>query len=246
MANLVRLNKYLADVGVGSRRSVDKLIEAGDVSVNGAPALLGMLVDPRNDKVEFRGHPITMMPTVAHVYYALYKPRGVVSTASDESGRESVVDLVPEEPRVYPVGRLDIESEGLIILTNDGELTQRLTHPRFEHEKEYWVRARIMSRELRARKDIAQYISTRLLSGLDIDGHIMRVDSASVSLVPDSPFVALTLVLHTGYNRQIRKMCDKIGLSIDALIRTRVGKLKLDDLDLKPGSYKEITKDQIL
>jgi 23S rRNA pseudouridine2605 synthase len=246
----IRLNKFIAESGYTSRRNADLLISSGKVKVNGSVALLGQPVDPTIDKIEISGQILAKAPKI--VYYALYKPKGIVSTAKDELNRKSVIDLVPKEPRVYPIGRLDVASEGLIILTNDGELTQTLTHPSYEHEKEYEVEARVKNYELRIKGEIDQKIlkqvqddiSCKFLSGLQIDDKLMKADS--IAIIPNSEFIILNIVLHTGYNRQIRKMCDKIGLDVKKLVRIRVGNLSLNSLKLKSGEYKEINKSQIV
>lgn len=212
--------------------------------MNGNKSSLGQMVDPKSDEIKINGK-IVKSGASEKIYYALYKPRGIVSTASDELGRQTVTDLVPKEPRVYPVGRLDIDSEGLIILTNDGELTNRMTHPSFEHEKEYVITACSVKHETRTKENRAELIESQFISGLKIDNTLMKADSAEVKLLHDSCFM-IQVVLHTGYNRQIRRMCAKIGLEVIQLTRVRVGKLHLADLDLKPGEYRQINLKQII
>jgi len=238
---LIRLNKFLAESGCCSRRKADEYIEAGDVSVNGKVVKeLGIKVNQESDEIRFRGK--IVKPNSNFVYYALYKPSGVVSTVSDELGRKSVVDLVPNEPRVYPVGRLDADSEGLIILTNDGDLTLKLTHPSFEHEKEYEVL--VKSRESSVR---GNEIVNKFTEGILVDKTVMKANRVKVSINSLTPkLLTLYLVLHTGYNRQIRKMCDKIGLTVKRLLRVRLGKLELKSLDLSPGEYKLVKKEDII
>lgn len=238
----IRLNKFIAESGHASRRAADQLIQDGKVRVNGSTAMLGQQINPETDRIEIGGQILKSGQKL--VYYALYKPKDVVSTAKDELGRKSVIDFVPDEPRVYPVGRLDANSEGLIILTNDGELTQKLTHPSFVHEKEYIVETRIKNYELGIKENKEYYIKDNFLKGITIEGKLMKADS--VSIIPNSQFLILNIILHTGYNRQIRKMCDKIGLSVKKLVRFRVGKLNLKSLNLKYGQYKEIQKSDIL
>ncbi len=237
----IRLNKFLADAGICSRRKADEHISSGEVYVNGARATLGMKVDPENDQVVFRRTPVGRHPEKL-VYYALYKPPGVVSTAADEKGRTAVTDLVPKQPRVYPVGRLDLTSEGLILLTNDGELTHQLMHPSFAHEKEYEVVVQAPAQVT------ADEIKRRFEQGLEIEGKLMQADR--VTLLRRSPqradVVSLRMVLHTGYNRQIRRMCEALGLTIINLRRSRIGKLKLGKLDLKPGEYRQVQKSDIV
>ena len=256
---LIRLNKYLADRGISSRRDIDKLIEKGSISVNGTRATLGMKVDPENDQIILNGK-ILHKQNAELVYYALYKPAGVVSTSDDPQGRKKVTDYVPEAPRVYPVGRLDYDSEGLIIITNDGELTNMLTHPSFEHEKEYRVEVGIKNNKLWKDKDPQIEIPRLLTSGLNIEDQFMSADSARLSYIKDSRsslslkalpseskiIFQILITLHTGYNRQIRKMCAKIGLEVQRLTRIKVAKLSLDSLGLKPGQFKIVNKEDIL
>lgn len=237
----IRLNKFLSEAGVASRRHSDDLISAGKVKVNNEIIKeLGTKIDPDKDSIFVEGK---LVKPQSPVYYALYKPVGVLSTAQDELGREAVVDLVPKAPPVYPVGRLDEMSEGLIILTNDGKLTQELTHPSHEHEKEYEVKARAKNQELRI---TAKQIQEQFEHGLEIEGKQMKADNVSNFDFRTSGLVTFQVTLHTGYNRQIRMMCDKIGLEVTRLKRTRIAKLKLADLSLEPGQFKKITKDQIL
>ncbi len=237
----IRLNKFLADAGICSRRKADEHISSGEVYVNGTRATLGMKVDPENDQVVFRRTPVGRHPEKL-VYYALCKPKGVVSTAADEKGRTAVTDLVPKQPRVYPVGRLDLTSEGLILLTNDGELTHQLSHPSFVHEKEYEVVVQAPAQVTTAE------IKRRFEQGLEIEGKLMQADR--VTLLRRSPqradVVSLRMVLHTGYNRQIRRMCEALGLTIINLRRSKVGKLDLSKLGLKPGEYRQVKKSDIV
>ena len=237
----IRLNKFLAEAGICSRRKADEHISSGDVYVNGERATLGMKVDPEKDDVVFRRTPVRRRPEKL-VYYALYKPKGVVSTAADEKGRATVTDLVPQQPRVYPVGRLDLTSEGLMLLTNDGELTHQLMHPSFGHEKEYELVAQIPA------GISPNQIKGSFEEGLQIEGKLMQADRVALSRrSPKHPdVVVLQMVLHTGYNRQIRRMCEALGLSVVSLRRTRIGKLNLRRLGLKPGEYRQVEKSDII
>jgi len=235
----IRLNKYLAQAGICSRRKADEHIGAGDVYVNGAPASLGMRVDPENDCVVFQGQVITPQPQRL-VYYALYKPRGVISTARDEKGRTTVVDLVPPQPRVYPVGRLDKDSEGLIILTNDGTLAYELTHPKFEHPKEYEVLVQPQDESLTPKK-----VKELFEKGIVIEGKQFKADVVHFN-APDAEGLTLHITLHTGYKRQIRRMCEAIGLSVISLKRVRISKLRLESLGLTSGEYVTIQISDIL
>ncbi len=222
-----KLQKVLARAGLGSRRVCEDLIDEGLVSVNGATAVLGARVDVEVDSVEVDGVPLGVRPDL--VYYLLNKPAGVVSTAEDTHGRPTVLDLVPEEPRVYPVGRLDMDTEGLLLLTNDGTLTHRLTHPSFGVEKEY----------------LAEVVGTpgrgalrRLREGVELD------DGPTAPATASSPGPNLVrLVIHEGRNRQVRRMCDAVGHPVQRLVRTRIGPLR--DSDLGPGHWRNLTLDEV-
>ena len=189
-----RLQKVLARAGIASRRVCEQLIEDGLVTVNGEPVRLGRRVDVSSDLIEVDGALVAVNPDLVH--YLLHKPAGVVSTASDPQGRPTVVDLVPDERRVFPVGRLDAETEGLLLLTNDGELTHRLTHPSFGVDKEYLalVKGKPSRGALRT-----------LREGVELDDGITA--PAKVSLLDDR---TLRLVIHEGRNRQVR-LCPLSG-----------------------------------
>jgi 23S rRNA pseudouridine2605 synthase len=222
-----RLQKVLAQRGVGSRRACEELIATGRVSVNGEVAVLGRRVDPDRDRVAVDGVPVGIRPGL--VYYLLNKPAGVVSSVSDPQGRPVVAGLVPPQPRVHPVGRLDTDSEGLLLLTNDGELTFRLTHPRFGVEKEYLV----VVQGTPARGALRQ-----LREGVTlVDG---RTAPARVALVaPD----ALRVTIHEGRNRQVRRMCEAVGHPVRRLVRTRIGPLRVGSL--APGAWRELTAPEV-
>ena len=202
-----RLQKVLARAGFGSRRVCEILIDEGRVSVNGEVAELGRRVDVSHDAVEVNGVPVGVLPGL--VYYLLNKPAGVVTTAADPEGRPTVVGLVPETPRVFPVGRLDAATEGLLILTNDGVLAQLLSHPSHGVEKEYLV-------EVEGVLSSAAVRSLREGVALE-DG---QTSPARVSLV--APGV-LKIVIHEGRNRQVRRMCETVGHPVVRLVRTRIG-----------------------
>jgi 23S rRNA pseudouridine2605 synthase len=221
-----RLQKVMARVGVGSRRVCEDLIADGRVTVNGTIPILGRRVDPTVDLVELDGVPLPIQPGLVH--YLLNKPAGVVSTAEDTHGRPTVVSLVPEEPRVFPVGRLDMDSEGLLV-TNDGVLTHRLTHPSFGVPKEYLVsvEGEPTSGQIR-----------QLREGIDLDDG--RTAPARVAVVAPS---LLRFVIHEGRNRQIRRMCEVIGHRVTRLVRTRIG--PITDPSLGPGSYRPLTFDEV-
>jgi len=238
----VRINKFIADAGICSRRKADEHIRCGDVLVNGEPAQPGMKVDPATDQVTVCDKPVSTEPEQL-VYYALYKPTGVISTASDPRGRPTVTDLVPDSPRVYPVGRLDLNSEGLILLTNDGQLAHELMHPSFEHEKEYKVLVHCPPAGLDRGRIVGAFTE-----GIAADGELLRADRVSVQQQGrrDENTVLLHVILHAGHNRQIRRMCEAMGLSVIKLRRVRIGKLHLESLGLRPGQYRQIDRAKVL
>ncbi|MGE3835680.1 MAG: pseudouridine synthase [Acidimicrobiia bacterium] len=222
-----RLQKVLARAGVGSRRACEVLIEEGRITVNGAVAVLGRRIDPEVDLVEIDGALVPVAPGLVH--YLLNKPAGVVSTADDPEGRPTVVGLVPPEPRVFPVGRLDVATEGLLLLTNDGPLTHRLSHPSFGVEKEYLA-------EVAGRPGPAAV--RRLREGVVLDDG--PTAPARVSLAGPN---LLTIVIHEGRNRQVRRMCDAVGHPVVRLVRTRIGPLA--DRRLRPGAWRPLTPDEV-
>ena len=221
-----RLQKVLARAGIASRRASEEMIQAGRVTINGQIAALGDKVAD-SDRIELDGIPVLRDPNLVH--YLLHKPRDVVSTASDTENRQTVVDLVPSAIRVYPVGRLDADSEGLIILTNDGDLTHYLTHPSFGIEKEYLVQVEVKP----SRNAIRQ-----LRQGVELDDGLTA--PAKVSLVDEK---LLKMVIHEGRNRQIRRMCESVGHPVVRLIRSRIGPIV--DRSLRPGSFRELTNQEL-
>jgi 23S rRNA pseudouridine2605 synthase len=222
-----RLQKVLAKAGYGSRRACEELIAGGRVTVDGEVATLGRRVDPARHKVAVDGSPVPTMPGLVH--YLLNKPAGVVTTASDTHGRPTVVELVPDDPRVFPVGRLDAETEGLLILTNDGELAQHLAHPSFGVDKEYLVEVAGVpaASALRA-----------LRQGVDLDDG--RTAPATVGVV--APGV-LRITIHEGRNRQVRRMCEAVGHPVRRLVRTRIG--PLTDPSLAPGRWRLLSDAEV-
>ncbi len=222
-----RLQKVLAATGYGSRRVCEDLIAAGRVTVNGTVAVLGRRVDPDVDRVEVDGAPIGVRPGL--VYYLLNKPVGVITTARDTHGRQTVLDLVPSDPRVFSVGRLDVDTEGLLLLTNDGQLANRIAHPSHGIEKEYLVEVRggpVSAGALRS-----------LREGVELDDGM--TSPARVSQ-PD-PGV-LRLVIHEGRNRQVRRMSEAVGYPVHRLVRTRIGPIV--DRTLRPGQWRDLTTDE--
>jgi 23S rRNA pseudouridine2605 synthase len=222
-----RLQKVLARSGVGSRRACEELISAGRVTVNGEVATLGRRVDAARDEIELDGALIAVAEGLAH--YLLNKPAGVVTTASDPQGRPTVVQLVPPRPRVFPVGRLDVETEGLLVMTNDGPLAHRLTHPRFGLEKEYVAEVEGTPRPAALRA---------LRRGVELEDGLTA--PARVTLVGPS---ALRITIHEGRNRQVRRMCDAIGHPVVRLFRTRVG--PITDRRLAPGAWRLLTPGEV-
>ena len=222
-----RLQKVLARVGIGSRRVCEDLIAEGRVLVDGEVAVLGRRIDVETALIEVDGAPVGVRPDLVH--YLLNKPAGVVTTADDPQGRPTVVGMVPPEPRVFPVGRLDLDTEGLLLLTNDGELTHRLTHPSFGVEKEYV--AEVLGEPSRG-------ALRRLREGIELDDGTTA--PARAALLDPS---VLRLTIHEGRNRQVRRMCEAIGHPVVRLIRTRIGPLA--DRSLEPGAWRELTGDEL-
>jgi 23S rRNA pseudouridine2605 synthase len=218
-----RLQKILARAGMGSRRACEELIEQGRVVVNGRQAHIGQRARPETDHIALDGIPLPVRQGMA--YYLVNKPAGVVSTAFDQQGRPTVVQLVPEQPRVYPVGRLDAATEGLMVLTNDGELAHALMHPSFGVEKEYVAEVD---------RPFAAESLRRLRTGVQLEDGVTA--PAKVKLLrPD----AARIVIHEGRNRQVRRMCDAVGCPVARLVRTRVG--PVSDPSLSPGKWRELT-----
>ncbi len=222
-----RLQKVLARAGIGSRRVCEDLIAGGQVTVNGERAVLGRRVRVSEDIVAVDGVPVPVAPGLVH--YLLNKPAGVVTTAEDTHGRPTVTGLVPAEPRVFPVGRLDLDTEGLLVLTNDGELTHRLTHPSFGVAKEYLAEVEGVPSAAALR---------RLREGVELeDGH-----TAPASVAAVGPGV-VRLVIHEGRNRQVRRMCAAVGHPVLRLVRTRIG--PLTDSRLRPGAWRALTGEEV-
>ncbi len=231
----VRLQKYLAECGVGSRRECEDHIWEGRVKVNGRKiAEMGVKVDPDKDEVRFKNK---VVGQDRKVYYALNKPLGFVSTRRDVNAPKMVVNLVPQDPPVYPVGRLDKDSEGLLVLTNDGDLTNQLTHPKHHIEKEYITVCRARFDDLNLMDAIK-----RLEKGVMIEGYLTKKTTVD-KISKDRNKIMFNITLGEGKNRQIRRMCHNVGLKVISLKRIRVGKLQLGGL--KKGEYKVLSDEDI-
>jgi 23S rRNA pseudouridine2605 synthase len=226
-----RLQKLIAHSGLTSRRGAEEMISQGRVTVGGVAAHLGQKIDPTTALVEVDGIPLPLAPDL--VYYVLNKPVDVISTTDDTHGRQTVVDLVPSEIRLYPVGRLDSDSEGLILLTNDGTLTERLTHPRYGVEKTYLVH--VGGTATRAR-------ISRLREGVELDDGMAR--PVSVRIIDRLEKEALIeIVMGEGRNREVRRMCEAVGLTVVRLVRTAIG--PLSDHDLRPGESRRLNVEEV-
>lgn len=232
--NEVRLQKFMAEQGVASRRKSEDLIRAGKVKVNGHVAEIGMKINPLKDLVTVGKQKLTNVKNRKMVYIMLNKPRGYVTTVSDELGRKTVMDLLPDFGcRIYPVGRLDKDSEGLLLLTNDGSFTNCMTHPSHEYAKVYRVTVR---------PAVNDEILFNLRNGIEIDGRNTAPCEVTV-LTEEENRVVLEFILHEGRNRQIRKMCESQGLEVARLKRISIGPIKLGML--KQGDYKELSEQDV-
>ncbi|MCK4801875.1 MAG: rRNA pseudouridine synthase [Anaerolineales bacterium] len=227
-----RIQKILAQAGYGSRRSCELLITENRVKINGKTASLGMKADQAQDKITVDGHPIT--PAERSRYILLHKPRGVLSTVVSPDPRPTVRSLVDTPERLYPVGRLDVESEGLILMTNDGELTNQLTHPRYEHEKEYRI--------LVSGQPAAGQLDT-WRKGMVLGDGIITLPADVWVEGQESNGTWLGVILKEGKKRQIRKMGEVSSLPVKRLIRIRIASLNLGDL--KSGEWRDLTAEEI-
>lgn len=226
-----RIHKVVAGSGLTSLRKAEDLIRAGRVEVNGIPAVIGQRIDPTQDRIQVDGIVLPVAPGLEH--HLVNKPLGVVSTTSDTHGRTTVVDLVDSNVRLWPVGRLDADSEGLIIVTNDGTLTHRLTHPRFGVRKTYTV---LVTGE----PDDATIGA--LLRGVELDDGPAR--AAAARIVDQRPGKALLEVVMTeGRNREVRRMCDAVGYPVQRLVRTAIGGLR--DPSLRPGTVRRLGIEEV-
>ena len=230
-----RLQKLMARAGFGSRRHNESIIAAGRVTVNGRRAKLGDKADPQRERVEVDGKPIKV-DSEEPTYILLHKPRGVISSLEDElqKGRETVRDLIPHSGHLYPVGRLDKPSEGLMLMTNDGQIAHRLTHPRYEHEKVYVV-------ELEG--EISDYELDQWRRGVILDGRITAPAPIEI-LARSKAQTRLRIVLREGRKRQIRRIAASFGHPVRRLIRMKIGPLELGDL--QPGQWRLLSAQEVM
>lgn len=222
----IKIAKYLAECGIASRRKSEALILTGKVKVNGTIMLnIAERIDPQKDTIEALGQQIK---PAKNVYYLLYKPIGYTSTTKDPHAEKLITELVPKKPKVYPVGRLDKYTSGLIILTNDGELTQKLTHPKYEKQKEYSIKTNypLTSTEI-----------NQIKKGVKLEDGLIKPD------LFEKTEDAYKLVIHSGRKRIVRRLINHFGKKVSQLKRTRLGKLTLGNL--KPGEYRALKKEEI-
>lgn len=232
MENKIRLQKLLAECGIASRRKAEEMIAAGDVKVNGQTAHIGDKADPKRDKITVRGRRVE--PVRENIYLMLNKPRGYITTMSDEMDRKCVAELVSEIPeRIYPVGRLDRESEGMLLMTNDGAFANAMMHPSMHVPKTYRVTVR---------PSINEDQLTQMAVGIEIDGR--KTAPADVKVLSQEPGrVVLEIVLYEGRNREIRNMCEAIGLEVARLRRVAMGPIKMGML--QPGQWRYLTREEV-
>ena len=238
MTSTLRLNLFLARAGVASRRAADKLIESGRVRLNGVPiTTLGTQLDPEQDRVEVDGRPVGVIEEMH--YLLLNKPPGHVTTARDPRGRPTVLDLIgPQGARLYPVGRLDMESEGLLFLMNDGRLAFRLTHPKFEVPKTYraWTSSPPNDAAVQQLREGVQ-----LEDGWTSPATVQNLGTTAMGHGDSGP--ALDITIHEGRNRQIRRMLEALGYPVRQLRRIRFGPIELGSM--APGKFRSLTRSEI-
>lgn len=230
----IRIQKIIADSGVCSRRKAEELITKGKVKVNGHIALIGQKLNPTVDLITIDGKTVEFEKKKEHIYLVMNKPRGYLTSMSDDRGRRCVTELLPNtQNRVFPVGRLDLNSEGLLLFTSDGRFSNDMMHPSHEVSKTYRVTVR---------PDITDEQAAKLSEGVYIDGR--RTAPAEVRVITKEPNrVVMELVIREGRNRQVRKMCEAVNLEVARLKRTAIGPIKLGML--KPGATRELTKEEL-
>ena len=248
--NLIRLNKFLSSSGAAARRKADILISEGRVSVNSRLVMeLGVKIDPENDVVKVDGELIKNKSVDSkHVYILLNKPPGYITTTSDEKNRPTVMDLVKIHKRIYPVGRLDYDSEGLLLLTDDGELANKLMHPKYEINKTYFVKINKpidANQEKRLRDGVVierkNYPSSQIRR--KVTSNKVKTSKANVEVMPESNKMRLIITIHEGRNREIRKMLEAVGLFVRTLKRIEYANLNIKGL--KSGDWRYITEVEI-
>lgn len=229
---VMRINKFLASCGVAGRRACDRLVEEGRVKINGKICKLGDEVDENADAVTVDG--VRVMSKAKHEYYLMNKPKGCVCTVKDDRGRKTVMDLLPEGiGRVYPIGRLDYDTEGMLLLTDDGDLAFRLTHPKNEIPKTYLVRVEGTVTELELNK---------LRAGVVLDGK--RTNKCNIHLIEtDKKYTKLHVTITEGRNRQVRRMFETIGKNVDFLKRIKIGEMGLGALER--GKVRKLTAEEV-
>ena len=230
-ATLLRLNKALAQAGFGSRRAVEQIVRDGRVELNGEIVLdLGRRVDPERDRLAVDGSRVVL--DTRRRYWLLNKPSGVVTTAADERGRPTVVELVPDDPRVYPVGRLDLDTEGLLLLTNDGDLAHRLMHPSYGVQRRYLAEV----------EQLPHGALARLTRGVELEDGFARADKARI-VARSGRRQMVEVVMVEGRNREVRRLLDAVGAPVKRLVRTALGPLRLTGL--APGEHRQLTRDEL-
>ena len=231
-----RIQKLMAQAELGSRRACEKLIDAGKVRVNGRTAKLGDKADPNTDKIEVNGRPIKLLRNQEeYIYVALNKPKGVLSSLEDEmqQGRRTVRDLVRLPGHIYPVGRLDKQSMGLMLMTNDGNLAHKLTHPRYGHEKTYRVTIE---------GKIDEETLNQWRRGIYLDGR--KTIPATIKIINQGPnFTLLEIIMREGRKRQIRRIANMLGFPVTHLVREKIGPIALGNL--KPGEWRNLSRGEI-
>ena len=225
----IRLQKFMADCGIASRRKCEEYIVSGQVKVNGIVAELGTKINPKQDVVEYKGKKVKYL-NIDKIYILLNKPIGYVTTVNDQFSRQTVLDLVKEiNTRVVPVGRLDMYTSGALILTNDGEFVYKVTHPKYEIEKTYvaTITGIIQKKEVE-----------ELRKGVDIGGYITKPAKVKIIKIDEEKNISrIEIVIHEGKNREVRKMCEAIGRKVLALHRTKIGNISVKDLRLGTWRY---------
>ncbi len=230
-----KLHAYLAKIGYGSRREIESWILAKRIQVNGVLATIGQRINPEKDTIQVDGKPVTTATDATeHVYFLIDKPRNVVTTTDDELGRRTVLSLLPRQNhRIYPVGRLDQDSEGLLLLTNDGDLAYKLTHPKFTIHKTY---------EVLLDRPISYQALQFLRKGVKLKDGFSKPDSVEkMDLEPEKQWLEITI--HEGKNHHIRRMIERSGYDVKRLIRTKLGPFTLDDLDGE--TWKQLSAEQV-